>query len=48
MSKNSDKIKTNSVENSHDTRNEGLPFNTKYFDEILVNRSAVERRVKSL
>ena len=44
MAKNSEKIKTD----SHDSRNEGLPFNTQYFDEILVNRSAVERRVKTL
>ena len=32
----------------HEKRNKGLPFNTQYFDEILVNRSAVERRVKTL
>ena len=44
MAKNSEKLKTD----SHDSRNEGLPFNTQYFDEILVNRSAVERRVKTL
>jgi len=44
MAENSEKIKTD----SHDSRNEGLPFNTQYFDEILVNRSAVERRVKTL
>ena len=29
-------------------RNEGLPYNEKYFDEININRSAVERRVNTL
>ena len=29
-------------------RNEGLPFNTKYFDAININRSAVDRRVATL
>ena len=29
-------------------RNEGLPFNTKYFDTININRSAIDRRVSTL
>lgn len=34
---------------AHSTeRNEGLPYNEKYFDEININRSAVERRVNTL
>ncbi len=32
----------------HSTRNEGLPFNTKFFDSININRSAVDRRVSTL
>ncbi|MFC6269398.1 deoxyribose-phosphate aldolase [Frigoriflavimonas asaccharolytica] len=44
MSKKSETI----IQTEIHPRNEGLPFNTQYFDEILVNRSAVERRVKSL
>ncbi len=31
-----------------EARNEGLAFNTKYFDSISINRSAVERRVATL
>lgn len=31
-----------------EARNEGLAFNTKYFDAITVNRSAVDRRVATL
>ncbi len=35
--------------NTHSNpRNEGLDFDTKYFDNILVNRSAVERRAATL
>ena len=29
-------------------RNEGIPFDTQYFESINVNRSAVERRAASL
>lgn len=29
-------------------RNDGLPFDTKYFDHLHINRSAVERRVNTL
>ena len=29
-------------------RNEGIPFNTAFFDHININRSAVERRAASL
>lgn len=32
----------------HLERNEGLPYNEKYFDEININRSAIERRVNTL
>ena len=31
-----------------DIRNEGIPFNTKYFENININRSAIERRTNSL
>ena len=43
-----DKPKANGKVQHHEERNEGLPFNTKYFDDISVNRSAVERRVNTL
>lgn len=29
-------------------RNEGIPYNEKYFDEISINRSAIDRRVNTL
>ena len=29
-------------------RNEGLPFNTKYFESLSINRSAIDRRVATL
>lgn len=29
-------------------RNEGIPYNEKYFDDISINRSAIERRVNTL
>lgn len=41
------KQKSNGVEN-HLERNEGIPFNEKFFDEININRSAIERRVVTL
>ena len=31
-----------------DERNPGLPFNTKYFDAININKSAIDRRVSTL
>ncbi len=42
--------KTNSNHAKHNVseRNEGIPFNTKFFDSINVNRSAIERRVGTL
>lgn len=42
--------KNNSTTNQNHTeeRNEGLPFNTKYFDAINLNRSAIDRRVSTL
>lgn len=33
---------------SEHIRNEGIPYSTKYFDHININRSAVERRASSL
>lgn len=44
LEKNHKKVNQNHTEE----RNEGLPFNTKYFDAININRSAVERRVGTL
>lgn len=43
----SKKSETNIQPSENHHRNEGLPFNTQYFDEIQINRSAVERRVKT-
>lgn len=34
--------------NSNEKRNEGLPFHPEYFDNLNINRSAVERRAASL
>lgn len=34
-----------SIDDHAEVRNEGLPFNTKYFDSINSNRSAIDRRV---
>ncbi|MBU8882811.1 deoxyribose-phosphate aldolase [Flavobacteriaceae bacterium JJC] len=48
MTKVLEKNHTKSAENHSEERNEGLPFNTKFFDVINVNRSAVERRVNTL
>ena len=44
LEKNLKKVNQNHTEE----RNEGLPFNTKYFDAININRSAIERRVGTL
>lgn len=43
-------LENNSTVNPSHTseRNEGIPFNEKYFDDISINRSAVERRVNTL
>ena len=48
MTKVLEKNHTQSAQNHSEERNEGLPFNTKFFDGINVNRSAVERRVNTL
>lgn len=40
-------IKKEAVSTSHQ-RNEGTDFNTAFFDQIHINKSAVERRAKSL
>lgn len=42
------KNKTKKQETQEEHRNNGIPFNTEYFDSIIVNRSAVERRVNTL
>lgn len=34
--------------NNHIPRNEGIPFNTAFFDHININKSAVERRAATL
>ena len=48
MNKVLDKEKT-AIVTSHDAlRNEGLPFNTKHFDSLNINRSAIDRRVNTL
>lgn len=39
-------IKSSTVHPEH--RNEGLPFNTKYFEGLNINRSAIDRRVATL
>jgi deoxyribose-phosphate aldolase len=44
-------LEKNHMKSAHqhsDGRNGGLPFNTKYFDGINLNRSAIERRVNTL
>ena len=43
-----EKDHTKSVDIHAEVRNEGLPFNTKYFDAINLNRSAIDRRVATL
>lgn len=48
MTKVLEKNHTKSTENHSEERNEGLPFNTRFFDAVNVNRSAVERRVNTL
>ncbi|MGC4128036.1 MAG: deoxyribose-phosphate aldolase [Bergeyella sp.] len=48
MTKVLDKKTSKTVASHALERNEGLPYNEKYFDEISVNRSAVERRVSTL
>lgn len=40
--------KNNTASIHSDTRNEGLPFTTKYFDGLNINRSAIDRRVATL
>ena len=48
MQKTLEKEHTISVDIHAEVRNEGLPFNTKYFDAININRSAIDRRVSTL
>lgn len=43
-----EKNHTTPMQNHSDLRNEGLPFNTKYFEAININRSAIDRRVATL
>ncbi len=48
MQKTLEKNHTTPIQHSEEVRNEGLPFNTKYFDAININKSAVDRRVATL
>jgi len=48
MQKTLEKNHTKSVDIHAEVRNEGLPFNTKYFEAININRSAIDRRVSTL
>jgi deoxyribose-phosphate aldolase len=48
MQKTLEKKHTAPMQNHSELRNEGLPFSTKYFDTININRSAVEKRVATL
>lgn len=48
MTKNAEK-NHNKISTIHEeSRNEGLPYNTKYFDGLNINRSAIDRRVATL
>lgn len=40
--------KNKTKKQTEEHRNNGIPFNTEYFDSIIVNRSAIERRVSTL
>ena len=48
MTKTMEKNHVKAVDIHAEIRNEGLPFNTKYFDAININRSAIDRRVSTL
>ncbi len=48
MQKTLEKKLSKSADIHAEVRNEGLPFNTKYFDNININRSAIDRRVSTL
>lgn len=48
MTKTMEKNHVKAVDIHAEIRNEGLPFNTKYFDTININRSAIDRRVSTL
>jgi deoxyribose-phosphate aldolase len=48
MTKTMEKNHVKAVHIHAEIRNEGLPFNTKYFDAININRSAIDRRVSTL
>lgn len=48
MQKTLEKKHKNEIPAHSEIRNDGLAFNTKYFDTININRSAVERRVSTL
>ena len=48
MQKTLEKNQNIPMQNHSEVRNGGLPFNTKYFDAININRSAVEKRVATL
>ena len=48
MTKTMEKNHVKAVHIHAEIRNEGLPFNTKYFDAININRSAIDRNVSTL
>ena len=48
MTKTMEKNHVKAVQIHAEIRNEGLPFNTKYFDAININKSAIDRRVSTL
>lgn len=48
MQKTLEKNQIKPDQKEHTGRNEGMPFNTKFFDAININKSAVERRVATL
>lgn len=48
MTKTMEKNHVKAVDIHAEIRNEGLPFNTKYFDAININKSAIDRRVSTL
>lgn len=48
MAKVLEKITPQHTVKTEEIRNNGLPYNEKYFNEININRSAIERRVNTL
>ena len=48
MAKVLEKKTSKSIPQHSSERNEGIPYNEKYFDDLNLNRSAIERRVNTL